>query len=255
MAADIFDRSARRRARARSARAFEPFLAQAIRDELDGRADMLPLDMTAALFIGAGALEPGSLPPRAVVLDAAPALLRGFLHAVAADEDRLPFADNGFTAIVAAGTLHAVNDLPGFLVQCRRILRPGGRLLGGFVGGAALGSVRAAFARAEDAARGAVSPRVGPTVDPAQLAGLLQRAGLADPVVDVSPLRARYSSLARLAADARAMGETGFLTARARAPVTRGQWAAAEAEFAKLADADGRVPVEAGLVTFAARAP
>jgi SAM-dependent methyltransferase len=254
---DIFDRTLRRRARARAmpGLAAHDFLPALIREELAARAGLLPLDTSRSLYLGAAGLDPATVPPGAVVLDPAPELLAQFTAAVAADEDRLPFSDASFTAVIAAGTLHGVNDLPGCFVQLRRVLRPGGWLLAGFVGGAGLGTVRAALARAEDEARGAISPRVGPTLDPQQVAGLLQRAGFQDPVVDTSILRARYANLAAVAREARGMGETGWLASRARIPLTRTLWSAAERAFASFADPDGRIPVEAALVTVAARAP
>jgi SAM-dependent methyltransferase len=41
-----------------------------------------------------------------------------------------PFADNTFDAIVAIGSLHATGDLRGAIASCRRLLVPGGRLIG-----------------------------------------------------------------------------------------------------------------------------
>ena len=52
--------------------------------------------------------------------------------AVAADEERLPFAAGAFDLVVASLSLHWVNDLPGALIQLRMALRPGGMLLASF---------------------------------------------------------------------------------------------------------------------------
>ena len=40
------------------------------------------------------------------------------------------FADGSFDAIVAIGCLHATGDLRGAIASCRRLLAPGGRLIG-----------------------------------------------------------------------------------------------------------------------------
>ena len=48
-------------------------------------------------------------------------------------------------------------------------------------------------------AGGGVPARLGPTVDPAEAAGLLQRAGFVEPVAEVETLTLRYRSLADLA--------------------------------------------------------
>jgi hypothetical protein len=100
-----------------------------------------------------------------------------------------------------------------------------------------------------------VSPRVGPTVDPAEAAGLLQRAGFAEPVAEVDTLRLRYRSLRDLALDVRAHGESGWLASRQRGLTTPARWAAAEAHFAHGADADGRITVEVQILYLSGKVP
>ena len=152
-------------------------------------------------------------------------------------------------------TLHGVNDLPGALLLCRRMLLPGGHFAAAFPAGHCLGAVRQAFLEADSAQGGSVSPRVGPTVDPAQGAGLLQRAGFVDPVGDVETLTVRYRSLADLARDVRANGDSGWLEARSRHFTSKARWAAAEAIFQKQAEADGKVPVSLQILYLSAKAP
>src|SRR5262245_43876054 len=41
---------------------------------------------------------------------------------IAADDEWLPFADESFELVTSILSLHAVNDLPGTLVQIRRVL-------------------------------------------------------------------------------------------------------------------------------------
>lgn len=249
---DIFDRRLRRRARDRAAPRFaaHDFLAAAMWEEVEARAALLDASAPDRLAIGAAGYNgPG------IVVDASRAFLRGHALAVQADEDRLPFRDASFGLIVSAGVLHGVNDLPGALVQMRRLLRPGGRMVAAFVAGEALMAVRGALLGAEDALFGRASPRVGPTVDPAQAAALLQRAGFVEPVADIDRLTARYGSLTRLALELRGMGETGWLAARARAPMRRDLWAEAERRFAAMGDPDGKVRVTVDMLVVAGKAP
>jgi hypothetical protein len=145
-----------------------------------------------------------------------------------------------------------VNDLPGALLLARRVLLPGGRFSAVFPGGLALAEVRAALLAA-DAGLGGVAARVGPTVDPAEAAGLLARAGFREPVTEVVTVRARYASLQGFARDSRAHGASGWLVARDRRPMTRGRWARAEAAFASGAEPDGKVPVSLDLLFLSAR--
>lgn len=192
-------------------------------------------------------------PPGTVALDPGFAAARAH-RGIQADEDRLPIRDASLARLTGLLTFHGVNDLPGALLLARRALMPGGRFLVALPGGFSLGLLRDSFLEADSAA-GGVPPRLGPTVDPAEAAGLLQRAGFVEPVVDVETIPVRYRRLADLARDLRAVGDTGWLEARARMPMGRARWAAAEAAFAARAGADGRAMVELQILYLAARAP
>lgn len=252
-----FDRVARRRARSRAlamVAAHDPLLRHAA-EELAARQAMLAAPDGPMLQIGlllpapAGwfGLDAGWAPVRAAVGDGVPA--------VQGDEDRLPFGDHGFARISALMTLHGVNDVPGALILMRRALRPGGRLVAVMPAGFSLGPLRDALLAADVASGLGVPPRLGPTIDPAQAAALLQRAGFHEPVVDVETLTIRTPSLRQLAGDIRGMGDSGWLAARARGLMTPRRWARAEEVFAGRTEADGRVPVPVQLLYLSARAP
>jgi len=248
-----FDRAARRRARDRAATliAGRTEILAYVADELAARAKMLgPAAEGPELRIGL------LLPPPAGAFSCDPGWALARCHgAVQCDEDRLPFSDESFGQITALMTLSGVNDLPGALILCRRALRQGGRFVAAFPAGWSLGAVREAFLAADVAAGGGIAARLGPTVDPAEAAGLLQRAGFVEPVVEVDTLTIRVSSLMALARDVRAHGDSGWLAARARGLTTPRRWASAEAVFAEGADPDGRVPVELQLLFLSGRAP
>lgn len=174
---------------------------------------------------------------------------------IAGDEDQRHVDDGRFAHITAFMTLHGVNDLPGALVLCRRALVPGGRFQAAFAAGQSLANVRGAFLEADVAAGRGVAPRVGPTVDPAEAAGLLQRAGFVEPVAEVDTLRVRHGTLRDLALDVRAHGDSGWLAARGRGLTTPARWAAAEALFAREADPDGRVTTEVQILYLSGKVP
>jgi hypothetical protein len=69
---------------------------------------------------------------------------------------------------------------------------------------------------------------------------LLARAGFALPVADGHGFDVRFPDLASLVADLRALAATNLLAARSRARLGRYGLAAAAADFAAHADADGR---------------
>lgn len=114
----------------------------------------------------------------------------------------------GFDFIASLGTLDTVNDLPGALIHLRGALAPGGLAICSFVGAGSLPQLRAAMFAA-DGDRPA--PRIHPQVDVRAGGQLLQRAGLADPVIDYRTLPVSFRSLDRLVADLRAQGLSNVL--------------------------------------------
>jgi SAM-dependent methyltransferase len=239
-----FDRDLRRRRRDRAAAGFaaHSVLRDHIVDELVDRLGDISRSFDDVLDLGCadGSLGRRIAPARLVSADAGFAFARA-AHGVQCDEDRLPFADASFDLIVSAGALDGVNDLPGALALARRLLRPDGLLLAGFVGGGSLPRLRSALLAADMAIGRGAAPHVHPMVDLRAAADLLVRAGLNLTVADGARLTLRYGSLWGLLDDLRGAGAANVLHARARIPLTR-QWLAAAAEaFAAQADPDGRV--------------
>ncbi len=150
--------------------------------------------------------------------------------------------DGPFDLAVSLFSLQWINDLPGALVQIRRHLNPDGLFLGAMLGGNTLRELREAFAHAETATRGGISPRVAPLADVRDLGGLLQRAGFAMPVADVERLCVRYGDFFGLARDLRAHGLTNVMAERSRMPLRRDTLAALLAHYAgHYADRDGKL--------------
>jgi SAM-dependent methyltransferase len=162
--------------------------------------------------------------------------------AIAVDEEALPYAPESFDLVVSVLSLHAVNDLPGALVQIRRALKPDGLFIAALFGGETLKELRTSFAAAEAEISGGISPRVAPFADVRELGGLLQRADFALPVADVERTVVRYLELDRLFSDLRALGETNALAGRRTGLLSRKLLAALAAEYAaRFADADGKL--------------
>ncbi|HEY4115700.1 MAG TPA: methyltransferase domain-containing protein [Rhizomicrobium sp.] len=161
---------------------------------------------------------------------------------VVSDEEALPFARQSFDLITSILSLHAVNDVPGVLIQIRQALREGGRFVGAMFGGETLRELRAAFAAAESDLRGGASPRVLPFADVRDLGALLQRAGFGNPVADVERTTVRYREFAGLTRDLRALGETNMLQQRSRKFLRRDVLSAAMANYrANNSDESGRL--------------
>ena len=234
----IFDRSARRRRRDRAVAGFaaHDFLRAAM---LDGIADRLAtVTRSFTDFLDLGSFDGGFVAPpgaRVARLDAGYAFARAS-GGVQGEEDRLPFADGAFDAVVSAGVFDQVDDLPGALTLARRALRPDGLFLAALVGAGSFPALRAAF-RVADADRPVA--RLHPQVDVRSAGDLLVRAGFALPVADVETLEVGYPDLFRLLGDLRGAAMSNMLAERH--PLTRAGLARAAEAFAAAAGPDGRV--------------
>ncbi|HEX8447110.1 MAG TPA: methyltransferase domain-containing protein [Sphingomonas sp.] len=242
---EIFVRARRRARRDRAAARFadHAFLVDAIGDELLDRLDDVTRHFDHALDLGCHDGRLGErLKLRGMRVTSADA---GFRFASAAggvqcDEDRLPFADASFDLVVSAGVLDQVSDIPGALALIRRVLKPDGLFLAGFLGAGSLPVLRDTMMAADMAADRGVGPRLHPQIDVRAAGDLLHRAGFALPVADSRPLAVRYGDPLRLIHDLRGMAATNLLVDGGRAPLTRIGLAAAAARFAEGADLDGR---------------
>ena len=116
-----------------------------------------------------------------------------------------------YDCIISGSEMHIANDLPGLLIQLRRALKPDGVMISAFAGGETLYELRTALMQAEINIKGGASPRVHPFTDKHQMAGLMQRAGFALPVVDSEILNVSYRDMFHLLGDIRRMGESNCL--------------------------------------------
>lgn len=256
-----FDRRLRRLRRDRAARAAaEPHpLLRRMGEELIERLALVTRRFDRALDLGCGpgiltAALRGAGGMEVSAADAGAAFAR-LGKGVQCDEDRLPFPPESFDLVVSAGTLDSVNDLPGALIQIRRLLRPDGLFLAAFTGAGSLPALRRAMQAADEAENRPASPRLHPQIDVRAAGDLLGRAGFALPVVDCERLTLRYGSLTRLVADLRELGWTNLLSTRSRRPIGRAGYAAAVAAFSAQADADGKVPERLEIVHLSGWAP
>lgn len=176
--------------------------------------------------------------------------------ALVADEERLPFADASFDLVMSALNLHWVNDLPGALIQIRRILKPDGLFLASLFGGETLTELRQAWLAAEAEIEGGAGPRVSPFADLRDAAGLLQRAGFALPVADIDTITVTYADAFALMRELRKMGEANTLAGRRRSPTRRETlFRAAEIYAERFAEPDGRIRATFQMIHLTGWAP
>ncbi len=179
-----------------------------------------------------------------------------FAPQVVAEAEALPFAPRAFDLVLSNLALHWTNDLPGTLLQLRHVLKPDGLLLASLFAGETLRELRLSLIAAESEIEGGASPRVSPFADPRDLAGLLQRAGFALPVVDSDRIEASYGDALALMRDLRWMGESNAGALRGRSFTRRATlYRAAAIYAARFARADGRILARFEIATLTAWAP
>jgi SAM-dependent methyltransferase len=225
----LFDFSASRRARAR-ARILngDRFLERTAAEGLADRLAPVTRKFEKGLWIGEAVvseIEPFASSWQIADFDAQETLDAGM----------------GFDLAVSLLSLQWINDLPGALAQIRARLKPDGLLVGVLLGGTTLRELRDAFAQAEIATLGGISPRVSPFADVRDLGGLLQRAGFALPVSDSERLDVRYRDVFGLARDLRLHGLTNAMSERSRRPLRRATLGALLARYGEHHSEEGKL--------------
>lgn len=145
--------------------------------------------------------------------------------------------------ILSVFDLHTLNNLQTGLLQIRHALQPDGVFLGALPGGETLHELRTALMQAEIELSGGAHPRLHPMIQLPAMAGLMQTAGFALPVIDHERIVVDYKNMTNLLHDLRGMGETNGLHARSRRFAPRNLFTRTEEIYhAKFANQDGALP-------------
>ena len=240
-APDIFDRR-RRHARRTARLGVEDFIGRTIGDALIERLGDVTRRFRRALVLGArDETLVGALRDMVAVVEVR----------AGGDEDQLDVEPGSYDLIVWPGGLESVNDVPGALLRARLALEPDGLLLGALVGDGSFPALRSALARA--APQGAFVARMHPQIDVAAIGNLMQRCGLALPVIDVDRIDLAYRSVGGLIADLRATALTNLLAGPVH-PVSRAGRQAMAAAFAAMGDGE-RTTEQLRIIHFSGWAP
>jgi SAM-dependent methyltransferase len=237
---ELFNMQARAAYRARAkVRGVADFLHMAAALQLQERLQDVNKSFTKSAFVGW-----------------VPEVWQGFgPEVMVPDDEILDLPEAAFELVVHGLCLHAANDPVGQLVQMRRALKPDGLMLAALFGGETLHELRHALARAEAEVEGGLSPRVAPMGDVRDLGGLLQRAGLALPVVDATTLTVTYETPLHLMRDLRAMGESNAMTERRGHLRRETLGTALEIYQAEFGLPDGRIPATFEIIFLTGWAP
>ena len=254
----LFDPALVRRKLGRTQPEQAQFLADAIADEIAHRTDLVTRTFPLTLVHGVGAYGTARrLAATGRFHTVIPAGAQsGGEDQLVLDAESIPFAPESLDCVISTLTLQSVNDLPGALVQIRRVLKPDGLFLACLFGGSTLSELRAAWFEAESEHRQGVSARVAPFADVREMGMLLQRAGFSLPVTDSDRMIVRYDNAMALMREIKALGLSNVLTERSRSPVTAALLAKAAAAYERrFSDPDGRVRATVEIIWLTAWAP
>lgn len=156
-------------------------------------------------------------------------------HAICADMDRLPLADNSINLVWSSLALQWAQDLEATLKGLHRVLAPGGLLIFATFGPDTLKELRAAFAAVDDA------PHVNQFIDLHDIGDLLIHAGFASPVMEMEMLTLTYADLKTLMRDLKGIGAHNAAETRKRGLLGKSAWARLEQAY-EMHRLEGRLP-------------
>ena len=147
------------------------------------------------------------------------------IRCVEADARALPFEPASFDVVFTSLMLQWVQPLDAALAQILRVLKPGGLLLASSFGPQTLQELRAAWSAADD------DVHVNDFIDMHDFGSALQRAGFAEPVLDVDRLVRHYADAAALMREIKAIGAHNVNAARRRGLTGRSAYARMNAAY------------------------
>lgn len=149
-------------------------------------------------------------------------------------------SETDYDLVISLLRLQSENDLPGAIIQLRQTLKPDGLFIAAMFGGETLTELRQAFYKTDEEVLGGLAPHIYPMANYSQVAGLLTRAGLNQPVVDTDRFTVSYGAFDRLIADLRDLGETNVLKVRPARNLPRRYRPTLEKNYAALFSRDDR---------------
>jgi malonyl-CoA O-methyltransferase len=139
------------------------------------------------------------------------------IRCVETDARALSFADQSFDLVFTNLMLQWVEPLDAALAEIRRVLRPGGLLLASSFGPETLQELREAWFAADKGVH------VNRFIDMHDFGSALQRAGFAEPVLDVDRHRRHYADAHTLMRELKAIGAHNINADRHRALTGKGR--------------------------------
>ena len=222
----LLDRAAVRRYVERASRHYDEsaVLAEQLRRQMIERLDWIAftpdtvLDLGCGTGHGAAALAARWPKARVIALDFSPGMIRETerldealrIQRLCAEAEAMPLPEASVDLVFSNLMLPWCEDLDAVFAEVARVLRPRGLFTFTTFGPDTLAELREAWRAADDAAH------VHPFTDMHDLGDGLVRAGLAEPVLDVSRYTLTYPDVDMLMHDLKAIGAQNAASGRAR---------------------------------------
>jgi len=242
--APLLDRRAIRRYAGRASASYDgaAVLARELRDTMLRRLEFVAFAPTAILDLGCGTGEGAAAlavrwpDARVVALDFAPAMLGKLaerpgttrIERTLAEAEFLPFPEAAFDLVFSNLALPWCEDVDAVFTEVARVLAPQGLFTFTTFGPDTLCELRSAWRAVDEA------DHVHPFTDMHDLGDGLVRAGLAEPVLDVSRYTLTYPDTDALMRDLKAIGAQNAASGRPRGLTGRGRIAAMAAAYEPL---------------------
>lgn len=236
----------------------DQFVAELVKNELQGRLATITRKFEKALIIAPSheyLLEKSQTATDQIEFELATSVLpsKGIQHLSV--EQFNPKHDQ-YDLIVSLMDLQTTNDVPGLLSQIRKHLKPDGLFMGAALGGETLKELRAVWLKADEETSGGAYLRVAPFIDIRDAGALLQRAGFALPVADLEHHTVRYEHPLALMNELRAFGATNPMIEVPQKATTRKLLGKVIGHYiADYQNDDGRVPATLEFIWLSAWAP
>jgi malonyl-CoA O-methyltransferase len=232
----LLDTRAVRRHADRASDTYDEFavLQSQLREQMLDRLRWVAFEPEAILDLGCGtghaavALARRWPQARVIALDFASGMLRetarhdeaGRCERLCADAFSVPLSDASVDLVFSNLLLPWCTDLDALFAEVARLLRPRGLFTFTTLGPDTLAELRSAWRRADD------GTHVHPFTDMHDIGDGLIRAGLVEPVLDVSRFTLTYPDLAAVARDLKSTGAQNAATDRPRGLTGRARWRA-----------------------------
>ncbi|HEX9707472.1 MAG TPA: malonyl-ACP O-methyltransferase BioC [Steroidobacteraceae bacterium] len=206
-------------------------LQERVRQQLIDRLDWIAFTPETILDLGCGTGNGAALlaarwpQSRVLALDRSPGMLReagrrdgvSRIHWLRADAESIPLPDASIDLLFCNLMLPWCEDLDAVFAEIARVLQPRGLLTFTTFGPDTLAELRAAWRVADGAVH------VHPFTDMHDIGDGLVRAGLSEPVLDVSRFTLTYPDLGALMRDLKAIGSQNAAAGRSRGLTGRGR--------------------------------